>query len=84
MIALCHQYVIAVCHQADISCSDSRMISCYVLQCRFCWMCGIYFVPDCGRELLVVIIGLVLIFKEQLNTLVESLFETINDKAGSV
>ena len=34
--------------------------------------------------ILVVIIGLVLIFKEQLNTLVESLFETINDKAGSV
>lgn len=34
--------------------------------------------------LVVVIIGLVLIFKEQLNTLVESLFETINDKAGSV
>ncbi|MDY5704600.1 MAG: Flp1 family type IVb pilin [Lachnospiraceae bacterium] len=33
---------------------------------------------------MVVIIGLVLIFKEQLNTLVESLFETINDKAGSV
>ncbi|HAN50651.1 MAG TPA: hypothetical protein DCP96_03000 [Lachnospiraceae bacterium] len=34
--------------------------------------------------ILVIIIGLVLIFKEQLNTLVESLFETINDKAGSV
>lgn len=34
--------------------------------------------------LILVIIGLVLIFKEQLNTLVESLFETINDKAGSV
>lgn len=34
--------------------------------------------------ILVVIIGLVLIFKEQLSTLVESLFETINDKAGSV
>ncbi len=34
--------------------------------------------------ILVVIIGLVLIFKEQLNTLVESLFENINDKAGSV
>ena len=32
----------------------------------------------------ILILVLVLIFKEQLNTLVESLFETINDKAGSV
>ena len=84
MIALCHQYVIAVCHQADISCSDSRMISCYVLQCRFCWMCGIYFVPDCGRELLVVLIGLVVIFRDQLTTIIGTIFERIASDSAAI
>jgi len=34
--------------------------------------------------ILVVLIGLVVIFKEQLNSLVESLFKTINAKAKSI
>ena len=34
--------------------------------------------------ILVVLIGLVLIFKEQLNSLVNSIFKTINEKARSV
>ena len=34
--------------------------------------------------ILVVLIGLVLIFKEQLTTLVNTIFKTINTKAGSV
>lgn len=84
MIALCHQYVIAVCHQADKSCSDSRMISCYVLQCRFCWMCGIYVVPDRGRELLVVAISLVLIFKEQITDLVNNIFKKVSNNANKI
>ena len=34
--------------------------------------------------ILVVLIGLVLIFKEQLTNLVNKIFKTINSKAGSV
>jgi Flp pilus assembly pilin Flp len=34
--------------------------------------------------ILVVLIGLVLIFKEQLNSLVESIFKTINEQAKKV
>ncbi len=34
--------------------------------------------------ILVVLIGLVLIFKEQLTSLVGKIFKTINNKAGSV
>jgi len=34
--------------------------------------------------ILVVLIGIVLIFKEQLNSLVESIFKTINEQAKKV
>lgn len=34
--------------------------------------------------ILVVLIGLVIIFKKQLTDLVNSIFETINSKAGSI
>ena len=34
--------------------------------------------------ILVVLIGLVIIFKKQLTNLVNSIFETINSKAGSI
>lgn len=34
--------------------------------------------------IIVVLIGLVLIFKKQLTSIVNSIFETITDKAGSV
>jgi len=34
--------------------------------------------------ILVVLIGIVLIFKEQLNSLVESIFKTINEQAKQV
>ncbi|MCR5580427.1 MAG: holin, BlyA family protein [Pseudobutyrivibrio sp.] len=34
--------------------------------------------------ILVVLIGIVLIFKDELNSLVESIFETINSQAGRV
>lgn len=37
---------------------------------------GVYFI--------VVLIGLVIIFKKQLTNLVNSIFETINSKAGSI
>lgn len=34
--------------------------------------------------ILVVLIGLVIIFKDQITNLVNSIFDTINEKAGSV
>ncbi len=37
-----------------------------------------------GREFFVVLIALVLIFKEQITTLVNSIFSTITDSAGTV
>lgn len=37
-----------------------------------------------GVKIIVVLIGLVIIFKKQLTNLVNSIFETINSKAGSI
>ena len=37
-----------------------------------------------GAKLLVVLIGLVIIFKEQLTDLVEDIFDTITKEAGKV
>ena len=34
--------------------------------------------------ILVVLIGLVILFKKQITSLVKNIFETINDRAGSV
>ena len=42
------------------------------------------FAADESGVILVVLIGLVIIFKKQLTNLVNSIFETINSKAGSI
>lgn len=41
-------------------------------------------IPGQVLDFIVVLIGLVIIFKKQLTNLVNSIFETINSKAGSI
>ena len=41
-------------------------------------------IPGQVLDFMVVLIGLVIIFKKQLTNLVNSIFETINSKAGSI
>ncbi len=41
-------------------------------------------IPGQVLDFILVLIGLVIIFKKQLTNLVNSIFETINSKAGSI
>ena len=41
-------------------------------------------IPGQVLDFIAVLIGLVIIFKKQLTNLVNSIFETINSKAGSI
>lgn len=54
------------------------------IQCRLCFVWEFTYFPRGYLKFLVVLIGIVLIFKEQITDLVNSIFDTIVEQAGEV